>query len=77
MKNFENFGKFPIVLGVNKVRFQKKFTHVIFSPKRNTKKEVGMIGRCRATAYPTKHIPCAKSLCKKKQKKLRIKLNQE
>ena len=43
MKNFNNFGESPIVLGVNGVRFPKKITHVIFSPKRNTKKKVGMI----------------------------------
>ena len=50
MENFDNFGEFPIVLGVNEVRFPKKFTHVIFTPKRNTKKKVGMIGQCRGNS---------------------------
>jgi len=45
MENFDNFGEFPTVLGVNGVQFPKKIIHVIFSPKRNTKKKVGMIGQ--------------------------------
>ena len=47
MENFDNFGEFPIVLGVNGVRFPKKFTPVIFIPKCNTKKKLGVIGQCR------------------------------
>ena len=55
MENFDNFTEFPIVLGVNGVRFPKKFTHVIFSPKRNTKKKVGMIGQCRGNSLTLTH----------------------
>ena len=57
MENFDNFGEFPIVLGVNRVRFPKKFTHVIFSPKRNTKKKVGIIGQCRGNSLTLIYIP--------------------